>query len=88
MTHTRRNEGTCSSSTTVELAADGSILRVEVEDGCDGNLKAVCALLQGRDARQAAALLRNLHCEGKPNSCPRQIALCLEAAAEKAEISL
>lgn len=80
MTHTRKNQGTCSRSTTVELDANGIIQKVAVADGCDGNLKGVCALLQGRSAKDAIAILQNVRCEDKATSCPHQISLCLEEA--------
>ncbi|MDL2293220.1 TIGR03905 family TSCPD domain-containing protein [Ruminococcaceae bacterium OttesenSCG-928-D13] len=83
MTHTRRNKGTCSSSTTVELNSDGIITSISVEDGCDGNLKGVCALLVGRNAREAIPALENIRCEDKPTSCPHQISQCLAEALEQ-----
>lgn len=85
MTHTRKNKGVCSSHTTVRLAPDGTIENVEVGDGCDGNLKGVCALLKGRSAHDAIPLLEAITCGSKNNSCPRQISLCLREALEKTE---
>ena len=84
MTYTRKNQGTCSLSTTVELDENGVIRRAQVDDGCDGHLKGLCALLQGRDAREAIAILRDVRCEDKATSCPHQIALCLEEALSQA----
>jgi uncharacterized protein (TIGR03905 family) len=48
-----------------------------VADGCDGNLKGLCALLRGRPAAEAIQALRGIRCDDKPTSCPDQIALCL-----------
>ncbi|MDL2327701.1 TIGR03905 family TSCPD domain-containing protein [Ruminococcaceae bacterium OttesenSCG-928-A11] len=83
MTYKRRNQGTCSSTTTVEMNQDGIITHIAVDDGCDGNLKGVCALLRGRSAREAIPVLEGIRCEDKPTSCPQQIALCLSEALEK-----
>ncbi len=79
MTHTRKNKGTCSRSTTVDIR-DGIVHEVTLEGGCNGNLKGVCALLVGRPADEAARLLRGTTCDTKPTSCPDQIALCLQEA--------
>ena len=80
MTYTRRNLGTCSKSTTVELADDHTILRVEVVGGCNGNLKGIMSLLQGMKAEDAIARMQGILCGPRPTSCPDQIALALRAA--------
>lgn len=80
MNHTRKNSGVCSTSTTVQLAADGTIEKLQVANGCDGNLQGVCRLLEGRNAAEAAELLRGIRCEESQTSCPAQIALCLDEA--------
>lgn len=82
MTYTRRNKGVCSRSTTVVLDDDGRIARVEVDDGCDGNLQAVCTLLAGLRPEDAIPKLAGIRCEDKSTSCPAQIAACLAEAAE------
>ena len=83
MTYTRRNQGVCSESTTVELNENGTIDSVIVAEGCDGNLTGLCALLAGMPAEKAIALLSGIQCEGQPNSCPHQISLCLSEALNK-----
>ena len=83
MTHTRANHGVCSTSTTVELGSDGIIQNVQVENGCDGNLQGLCALLKGMPAQQGIERMQNIRCGGKNTSCPGQISLCLEQALKK-----
>lgn len=79
MTHTRHNEGVCSAFTTVRLR--GTIIEeVSVQGGCDGNLKGVCALLRGRQAGEAMALLQGIQCGQKLTSCPNEIAKCIKEA--------
>lgn len=80
MTHTRRNRGVCSLSTTVELAPDQTIENVSVTGGCNGNLKGICSLLQGMKAEDAIARLKGMTCGMKSTSCPDQVALTLEEA--------
>lgn len=83
MTYTRKNNGVCSTSTTVELDDNGLIQQVRVTGGCDGNLKGVCALLSGMPAAEAANRLSHICCDNRPTSCPQQISLCLHEALEK-----
>ncbi|MDL2323689.1 TIGR03905 family TSCPD domain-containing protein [Ruminococcaceae bacterium OttesenSCG-928-A16] len=79
MTHTRKNKGVCSRYTTVTLQG-GIIQQVAVEDGCDGNLQGLCAMLQGQKATDAIERLQNITCDSKKTSCPAQIAACLAEA--------
>ena len=80
MTYTRKNSGTCSRSTQVPLTAKGIIENVTVEGGCNGNLKGICALLQGLTAEEAIARMQGITCGMKGTSCPDQIALALAEA--------
>lgn len=82
MTYTRKNKGVCSNTTTVTLE-DGIVRSVLVDDGCDGNLKAVMQLLQGMRVEDAIAKIRGITCENKSTSCPDQISICLQEALEK-----
>lgn len=81
-TYTRRNKGTCSSRTTVTLNDDNTIAEVQVQDGCNGNLKGVCTLLQGMPAKEAVQRLRGIRCGFRSTSCPDQIAIALEEALQ------
>ena len=83
MTHTRRNVGVCSKSTTVELSDNGTIETVTVTSGCAGNLTGLCRLLSGMPAQKALNALSGVECEGRGNSCPHQISLCLAEALAK-----
>ena len=80
MTYTRRNKGTCSMQTTVELAPDGTILDVNVQGGCNGNLKGITSLLKGMKAEDAIARMEGTTCGPRPTSCPDQIAKNLKKA--------
>ena len=79
MTHTRRNEGTCSSSTTVTIE-NGIIRDVNVVGGCNGNLKGIMSLLNGMKAEDAIERMEGITCGNKPTSCPDQIAKCIREA--------
>ena len=83
MTYERRNKGTCSVMTKVELNPDHTIESVEVLGGCNGNLKGICQLLKGMKAEDAIERMKGTLCGSKPTSCPDQIAITLEEALQK-----
>ena len=82
MTYTRRNKGTCSMQTTVELAPDGTILDVNVQGGCNGNLQGIGRLVEGMPVDEVISRLRGIRC-GYKTSCPDQVAQCLKEALEQ-----
>lgn len=82
MVYTRKNKGTCSSSTTVELDQNNVIKSISVAGGCDGNLKGICSLLEGQSADAVIERLSGLTCGRKKTSCPDQIALAIAEAVE------
>lgn len=83
MVYTRKNAGTCSTMTTVELDDNNIIKHVEIVGGCNGNLKGICKLVEGRSAEEVMDDLMGLTCGSKRTSCPDQLALALKAAIEK-----
>ncbi len=80
---TRKNCGTCSTSTTVEIDDNGRIVSASLTGGCNGNIKGVCALVKGRDAKEVVTLLKGTKCGFKNTSCPDQLSLALEEALQK-----
>ena len=69
----------CSSSITVGLSDDGSVIEeVAFQGGCPGSLAAVSRLVQGKKVDEAIALLSGIPCGGKNTSCPDQLALMLK----------
>lgn len=78
--YTRKNVGTCSRSTTVELNEDNTIRSIEIMGGCDGNLKGISQLLVGMDAQDAIQRMQGTTCGPRSSSCPDQIAQCLKEA--------
>ena len=83
MTYERRNRGTCSVLTKVELNNDHTIENVELLGGCNGNLKGICQLLKGMKAEDAITRMKGTTCGSKPTSCPDQISLALQEALER-----
>jgi len=70
-------QGVCSRLMDIEME-DGIIKNVRVENGCDGNLQAVSALLKDKKAEDIIPLLSGIKCGRKNTSCPAQIAKALE----------
>lgn len=80
MIYERKNQGTCSVLTRVDLADDHTIRKVEVMGGCNGNLKGICQLLAGMKAEDAIQRMKGTTCGPRPTSCPDQISRALEEA--------
>ena len=74
-----QNEGTCSKFIDFDLD-DGVVRHVVFTRGCNGNLKGIGRLVEGRQAAEIAGLLRGTLCRNKGTSCPDQLAVALEQA--------
>lgn len=83
MEYIRRNQGTCSVQTRVELDPDHTIRKVEVLGGCNGNLKGIAALVEGMDIDAVIERVEGIRCGMKSTSCPDQLAKALRAAKEQ-----
>lgn len=74
------NQGVCSSN--VEFELDGNIVRnVQFYGGCNGNLKALSALVEGMTVEQVTERLRGITCGFKKTSCSDQLVQALDKAA-------
>ena len=69
--------GTCSRRIDFDIE-DGKLHDIAFEGGCDGNLKAIGLLLEGADAREAAAKLRGNICGRRSTSCADQLARAID----------
>lgn len=81
MTHSYKTRGTCSRQIDFELQ-DGIVKNVSFFGGCNGNLKGIGALVEGRPAEEVIELLKGMKCGFKNTSCPDQLALALEKALD------
>ena len=79
MTHSYKTRGTCSRQIDFELE-NGIVKNVSFFGGCNGNLKGIGALVEGRPAQEVIAILKGMKCGFKQTSCPDQLALALEKA--------
>ena len=63
--------GVCASHLSFDIE-DGKLQNVVFTGGCNGNLKAIGLLVEGRDAAEVAGTLRGNRCGHKPTSCADQ----------------
>jgi uncharacterized protein (TIGR03905 family) len=72
-----KTKGVC--ATRIRLSvANGVLVRVCFEGGCDGNSQGLCRLLEGMAVEDVIKRLRGICCDGKDTSCPDQLALAIE----------
>ncbi|WP_230398773.1 TIGR03905 family TSCPD domain-containing protein [Novisyntrophococcus fermenticellae] len=74
-----KTHGTCSKQIEFNLT-DGKVHNVNFTGGCDGNLKGICSLIEGMDAKEAIEKLEGIPCGFKKTSCPDQLAQALKQA--------
>jgi len=81
---TYRPKGVCSQL--MEIETEGSkIVKVNVLGGCNGNLKAICKLLEGMDIDETISRLDGIRCGFKKTSCPDQLAQALKQIRDSNE---
>lgn len=83
MKYTYKTRGTCSSMITFNIN-DGILSNVVFTGGCNGNLKAIARLVEGKNASEIAELLRGNTCGMKSTSCGDQLARAILEALETA----
>jgi uncharacterized protein (TIGR03905 family) len=76
-----RPRGVCSRRMIFELEGD-TIVSLQVEGGCNGNLKGISALIKGKKIPEVIGALEGIECGMKPTSCPDQIAQALKQYME------
>ena len=79
MNYKYKTRGTCSREISFELE-NGIVKNVSFYGGCNGNLKGISALVEGKKAEEIIPLIKGIKCGFKQTSCPDQLALALEAA--------
>jgi uncharacterized protein (TIGR03905 family) len=72
-----KTHGTCSTKITFSIE-DDKIRSVSFKNGCDGNLKAISALVEGMDSRELINRLKGIQCGKKETSCADQLARAVD----------
>ncbi|MCR5250443.1 MAG: TIGR03905 family TSCPD domain-containing protein [Lachnospiraceae bacterium] len=73
-------QGVCSVNISFSLDDEKRIHNLAFTRGCNGNLKAIGKLCEGKDAGEIAALLEGNDCAGKGTSCADQLSKALKQA--------
>ena len=68
--------GVCSRQINFDVV-DGKVTNVSFIGGCNGNLQGIGALVEGMQVDEAIARLQGISCNGRPTSCPDQLAQAL-----------
>ncbi|HEX3014790.1 MAG TPA: TIGR03905 family TSCPD domain-containing protein [Desulfobacteria bacterium] len=77
MIKTFKPHGVCARKVTFNT--DNNIVHhVKFTGGCDGNLQAVAALVEGMPVDEVIKRLKGIRCGDKPTSCADQLANALE----------
>jgi uncharacterized protein (TIGR03905 family) len=79
MKYSYKTKGTCSRSIEFEIN-DGIISNVRFEGGCNGNLKGIAALAEGKKPEEIIDALSGIRCGFKSTSCPDQFSKALQEA--------
>ena len=74
--------GVCSTEINFEIE-DGKLHNVKFTRGCNGNLKAIGRLVEGKPAEEIAEILKGNDCGGRGTSCADQFSKAITAALEK-----
>ena len=82
MQYQYRPSGVCSRQITIDVE-NGVVQNVSFVGGCNGNLQGIGALVKGMKIEDVIARLEHIRCNGKPTSCPDQLATALKLALEQ-----
>ncbi|MBR4882245.1 MAG: TIGR03905 family TSCPD domain-containing protein [Bacteroidales bacterium] len=77
-----RTQGVCAQAIAIELDSNNTVVNIEFMGGCSGNTQGVAKLAKGMKASDVIASLEGISCNGKPTSCPDQLARALKMMTE------
>ena len=77
-----KTKGTCSRAILFDVE-DGLVKNVQYIGGCNGNLKAIAKLVEGRSAAEVADTLRGNTCGPRTTSCADQLSRAISEALAK-----
>ncbi len=71
-------KGVCSVKLDFDIDEESRLHNVQFTGGCNGNLKAIGRLVEGRDAGEIADILRGNTCGFRNTSCADQFARAID----------
>ncbi len=84
MHYVYRTKGTCSQQ--IEFDIDGNVVtNVSFLGGCNGNLKAISALVEGMTIEDIEKKVSGIQCGFKGTSCADQLSIAVKEAYETAK---
>jgi uncharacterized protein (TIGR03905 family) len=72
-----KTRGTCSTLIRFDVR-EHRVHDVSFENGCNGNLKAISALVEGMDTAELISRLKGIQCKTRGTSCADQLARAVE----------
>ncbi|MBO7689715.1 MAG: TIGR03905 family TSCPD domain-containing protein [Clostridia bacterium] len=75
-------QGVCARNIQFSLDENNNVKNVSFYGGCNGNLKAISKLIDGKPAQEVIDVLKGNDCAGRGTSCADQLAIALEQAME------
>ena len=73
-------KGVCSVQIDFDIDENKRLHNVKFVGGCNGNLKAIGKLVEGKDAAEIADILRGNQCGVRGTSCADQLAKAIDEA--------
>ena len=73
-----RTQGTCAKEITFEYDEEGKMHNLSFVGGCNGNLKAIGKLCEGKDLKEIKGILEGNTCGPRNTSCADQLAKAIE----------
>lgn len=77
---TYKTTGTCARVIHFDLDDNNVIHNCQFEGGCNGNLKAISKLVNGKQANEISTILAGNTCGPRPTSCADQLSIALQKA--------
>ncbi|MCR5104969.1 MAG: TIGR03905 family TSCPD domain-containing protein [Eubacterium sp.] len=71
-------KGVCAMKIDFDIDPDNKMHNLSFIGGCNGNLKAIGKLVEGKDAAEIADILRGNQCGMKGSSCADQLAKAID----------
>ncbi len=72
-------QGVCAKAIHFDLDESNHIHNLSFDGGCNGNLKAIARLCEGKDAKEIASILEGNTCGFKPTSCADQLSKAIKS---------
>lgn len=74
-----KTENTCSQIISLDIEGD-RVSNIQFMGGCNGNLKAIAKLVDGKTVEEIESSLSGITCGRRPTSCGDQLAKAVRAA--------